>query len=225
MVLKGQILVEISAPIRSTQPANHKEEKRADGSSSLELRANLGGRVAFGVGEDCFRILFGIRYGPMIPTHRRLEYASGYIGLGMHRDAEDELRLIAENENKYPEALRLWVALYHETKEWLALINVAETLVGAEPDEEHGWISWAYALRELNRVKDAQEVLLQAEVLHGKSCAVLHYNLACYACLLEDPIEAKRRLATAFEMDADFKNSAKEDPDLEALRGELEGMD
>ncbi len=157
----------------------------------------------------------------MIPTRRRLEYASGYIGLGMHQEAADELKLIAEEEQESPEALRLWLALYHETKAWESLIAVAETLVGAEPDEEHGWISWAYALRELDRVNEAQEVLLQAEVLHGKSSAVLHYNLACYACLLGDHVDAKQRLATAFAMDAEFKSAASDDPDLEAMRHDL----
>jgi len=99
---------------------------------------------------------------------------------------------------------------------------VAKALAEAEPAEEHGWISWAYALRELERVKEAQEVLLRAEVLHGKSCAVLHYNLACYACLLGDKVDAKRRLATAVALDAEFKRSATEDPDLAAMRDDLE---
>lgn len=159
----------------------------------------------------------------MIPTHRRLEYASGYIGLGMHQDAADELRLIEEEARESPEVLRLWVSLYHQTEQWRSLIKVAEALAGAEPTEEQGWISWAFALRELDRVKEAQVVLWQAELQHGDSSAVLHYNLACYACLLGDKVDAKRRLATAVKMDAEFKSSALEDPDLEAMRDELEG--
>ena len=154
----------------------------------------------------------------MISTRRRLEYASGYIGLGMHQDAAAELGLIERNSS---EVLRHWVMLYHETKEWVALIKVAEALAGTDPDEEQGWVSWAYALRELDRVKEAQKVLLKAEVLHGESCAVLHYNLACYACLLGDQMDAKRRLATAIKMDAEFKNSALEDPDLAVMRGDV----
>lgn len=155
----------------------------------------------------------------MISTTRRLEYASGYMALGMHKDAAAELDLIAGEEKESAAVLRHWATLYHETKEWVALIKVATALAGTEPDEEHGWISWAYALRELDRVQEAQDVLLKAEVLHGDSCAVLHYNLACYACLLGDMVGAKRRLATAIKMDAEFKDSAKEDPDLVRMRG------
>ena len=157
----------------------------------------------------------------MISTRRRLEYASGYIGLGMHQDAAAELGLIERNSS---EVLRHWVMLYHETKEWVALIKVAEALAGTDPDEEQGWVSWAYALRELDRVKEAQEVLLKAEVLHGKSCAVLHYNLACYACQLGDMEEAIRRLSTACKMHTDFKASALDDPDLQPMWDDIATM-
>lgn len=142
----------------------------------------------------------------------------------MHQDAKAELSLIEEDAAKSVEVLRAWVTLYHETKQWVDLIKVAESLAATEPEEEHGWISWAYALRELDRVQEAQEVLLKAEVLHGESCAVLHYNLACYACLLGDQREGKRRLDTAFKLDAEFRDTAGDDPDLEAMRGELEGI-
>jgi Flp pilus assembly protein TadD len=157
----------------------------------------------------------------MVPTRRRLEYASGYMALGMHKDAADELGMIEGEATASTEVLRLWATLHHQTEQWKPLVKVAEALAGAEPDEEQGWISWAFALRELDRVKEAEEVLLKAEVLHGKSSAVLHYNLACYACLLGDSVDAKRRLATAVAMDAEFKISALEDPDLEAMRDDL----
>ena len=178
----------------------------------------------FVVGRDCLGGWFYFRCGGMISTRRRLEYASGYLGLGMHRDAAAELGLIEGEAAVSAEVLHLWVALHQETKQWVALIEAATALAEVDPEEEHGWISWAYALRELDRVREAQEVLLKAEGRHGKSCAVLHYNLACYACLLGDRVDAKRRLATAIAMDAEFKCSATEDPDLQAMRDDLESI-
>ena len=157
----------------------------------------------------------------MIPTHRRLEYASGYLALGMLKDAATELNLIEGDDAESAEALLLWVQLHHEAKQWNPLIKVAKAFAKVSPGEEQGWISWAYALRELQRVREAQEVLLQAEPLHGKTSAVLHYNLACYACLLGDREKAKRHLAKAFKMDAEFKESALEDPDLETMRDDI----
>ncbi len=158
----------------------------------------------------------------MIPTRRRIEYASGFLALGMVKDAAAELRAVAAADVDTPEVLHLWIALYHETKEWPRLVGVAERLAREAPELEQGWISWAYALRELEEVEAAQTVLREAEPRHGEASAVLHYNLACYACLLGDRDEARRRLATAVEMDADFAESAREDPDLAAMRDELE---
>lgn len=83
---------------------------------------------------------------------------------------------------------------------------------------ENSWIGWAYALRELEQVEEAREVLLKAEIRHGKASAVLHYNLACYDSLLGELASARARLATACRMDGRFKQAAKDDPDLRALR-------
>ncbi|MCF3650071.1 TPR end-of-group domain-containing protein [Synoicihabitans lomoniglobus] len=118
--------------------------------------------------------------------------------------------------------MRLRVELYHQSKQWRRLAMAGESLADLAPEEEQGWISWAYALRELERVADAQDVLWRAEPAHGKTSAVLHYNLACYACLLGDLKEAKRRLAMAVKMDDEFESSAWDDPDLAALRSDGE---
>lgn len=140
----------------------------------------------------------------------------------MLREAEVELAMIDGEAARSADVLRLRVELYHQSKQWKRLVTAAKALADLAPDEEQGWISWAYALRELERISEAQDVLLSAEPLHGKTSAVLHYNLACYACLLGDRKEAKRRLSVACEMDAAFKIGALEDPDLAAMRHDIE---
>ena len=157
----------------------------------------------------------------MIPTRRRLEYASGYLDLGMIKDAADELDMIEGKDAQSADVMRLRVALYHQSKQWDQLTHVAEVLATLVPNEEQGWISWAYALRELERVDQAQSVLLRAEPLHGETSAVLHYNLACYACLLGDKEEALKRLSLACELEDDFLSSALDDPDLESMQDEI----
>ena len=160
----------------------------------------------------------------MIPTRRRLEYASGYLMLGLLREAATELACIKGKEAQSAPVLRLRVDLYHQSKQWPQLARVAETLAQLVPKKDQGWISWAFALRELNRVEEAQEVLLSAELLHGKTSAVLHYNLACYACLLGHREDAMRRLIKACAMDAEFKLGALDDPDLEPLWDAISAM-
>ena len=97
------------------------------------------------------------------------------------------------------EVQELWVDVLMELKVWKRVVRMARTVTAKKPESERAWIAWAYALRELQQIEEAQEVLLRAEKLHGRKSGVLHYNLACYACLLGDQDEAERRLNEAIE--------------------------
>lgn len=160
----------------------------------------------------------------MISIRRHLEYANGFLELGMIQHARRELNAIPRNERTLPAVLSMRINLHMQARQWRTVIAVSRQLVRAEPSDDKGWISWAFALRELDRVREAKEILLQALPLHGKTCAVLHYNLACYECLLGNPIEAKRHLITATRKDKQWKDSALDDPDLKALWPEIAKM-
>lgn len=154
-----------------------------------------------------------------ISTDKRLAYARGYIALGMIKDAEAELNAIEESERGLLDEQRVRVDLHMEAKRWARVAVVAEAVVEFLPEDEQVWISWAYALRELQRVEKAQAVLLRAEEEHGHKSAILHYNLACYACLLNDLEEANRRLKRAIKLDKRFEEEWARDPDLKDLLG------
>ena len=159
-----------------------------------------------------------------IPTRRHLQYATGFIELGMFADAERELRAIAVNDQASAEVLTRWIDLHMHAKQWKEVISVSRQMVRIKPDDDKGWISWAFALRELNHFEEAREVLLKAMPLHGKTCDVLHYNLACYECLLGNISEAKRHFKTAARKDRQWKTEGITDPDLEALWPEIKLM-
>jgi len=155
--------------------------------------------------------------GGGISWQRRVQYSSGYLALGMLAEAAAELAAIDAADRERPEVLSARCDLFSETKDWPAMIEDGRRLASARPDHPHGWISWAFALREVQRIAEAQAVLHEAEPLHP-ACGVLHYNLACYACLLGDRTMAERRLRRALQIDASWKASALDDPDLAAMR-------
>lgn len=157
----------------------------------------------------------------MISTRRRLEYASGFIELGMLAAAAGELNKIIAADQTLPAVLMVRLDLLMETKDWATMVTLARRLTAVKPDEEKGWIYHAYALREQSRIAEAQTILLQAEPQHGATCGVLHYNLACYACMLGNKLEARRRLELAATLDKSWLKSAMDDPDLASMRGEL----
>jgi len=156
---------------------------------------------------------------PSIPASRRREYARGYLALGLTGLAAAELRALGDADLDDPETRSVLIDLEMERKSWPLVIDLARDYCERRPREEKGWISWAYALRELQRVAEARDVLLRAEPLHGKVSPLLHYNLACYFCVLGDHGEARRRLDSAIGMDSDYAELAKDDPDLADLLG------
>lgn len=161
----------------------------------------------------------------MISTTRRLEFASGYLALGMIIDASNELESIEGEDRLLPEVLTLRCDLYTQAKYWDLLLAVGRQLAWKDPKKPVGWISWGFALRELGRVEEARGVLLEAEPLHGAGCSLLHYNLACYYCLLGDHVEARKRVARACRMESSWKATALEDADLAAMWEDIAAMD
>ena len=142
----------------------------------------------------------------------------------MLRDATKELKSIGRTDQSLPPILTVWIDLHMHARNWEQVIKFSEKLVRTEAGDDKGWISWAFALRELNQIGEARAVLLRAVPLHGKTCDVLHYNLACYECLLGNLPEAKCYLKTAARKDKQWKIEAMDDPDLKALWPEIKLM-
>lgn len=135
----------------------------------------------------------------------------------MIKEAAEELEAIEGDARMSTEVMRVRVDLHMEAKQWDEVVAFAGQIAEGLPEDEQVWISWAYALRELQRIKEAEEVLLKAEKVHAHKSAILHYNLACYACLLGCLEEAGRRLKRAIKLDKRFEDEWAKDPDLKAL--------
>jgi hypothetical protein len=157
----------------------------------------------------------------VISTARRIEYAQGFLQLNLFKEAAAELSAVTGRDRFSTEMLAARVELHMATKEWLIVSKFARCLTERAPDEPHGWIAWAYATRRLVDVPAAEVILLEAEKHIGGTCALLHYNLACYRCVLGDHGMAEQRLVKACQMDAIWKTAAMNDEDLIRIRDRI----
>jgi len=155
--------------------------------------------------------------GGNIPTSRRLEYAQGYLELGLIGDAADELEAIDGEDRLSTPVLVVRCDLYMAAEQWDMVDAMAKAVTTRNPEIESVWIHWACAVRQLKGLEEAKATLLAAEPYHGKACAILHYNLGCYLSVLGDQVEARRRVGIACKMDESFKEMALDDPDLKGL--------
>jgi tetratricopeptide (TPR) repeat protein len=147
---------------------------------------------------------------------RHLTAAQGYVELGMHCDAEAELEEIEPEVRHVPEVLQVRVDIYHALKKWDLLQPVAKKLALFDPQNSQWWISWAYATRRVDSIEAARLILVNAlEAISNE--AMIHFNLACYECLLGNVEEARSRLTKAITLDSELRLMALQEKDLEPL--------
>ena len=154
------------------------------------------------------------------PHSHHVQAASGWLGLGACADARKELALIPLHLQDHPDVLEVRWEIFARENNWKDAVQVAEQLVACAPDRPSGWLHQAYAVRRVpgGGLAMARDVLLTAEKLFPKE-PTIPYNLACYACQLEQIDDAVRWLerAVAVGGKAPIKQLALADDDLKPL--------
>ena len=149
-------------------------------------------------------------------NQKRLNAAQGYVELGMFIEANDQIEDIDPFCRCVPQVLATRLAIYNGTQKWELARVVAKRLTEFNSGHSQWFISLAYATRRAESIEAARTILLQALNKHPKD-AIIHYNLACYECQLDDMPAARRYLKRAFEIEQTCRAMALDDPDLEPL--------
>jgi tetratricopeptide (TPR) repeat protein len=144
----------------------------------------------------------------------------GYIELGMHEEATEELEKITPGVRHRPEVLLARVLIYQKTERWAAMAAVAAQLVDSAPENPGHFSALAYATRRADSIDRAREILLRAVALHPADAEV-QFNLARYEAQLGNLPLARSYLAVAFRVEPELRASALADPDLKPLWAEL----
>jgi len=152
----------------------------------------------------------------MIRTETRLQYANGYLDLGMTKEAAQELDAVEDKEHLPGEYLTVRIRLHLGTRKWKQMELASQRLAELEPKNPYGWVNWAYALRERNRIKEAMSVA-EAGLEFVPEEAVLWFNFACYCSLMGEVEEASLHLDEAVRLDKAFEAEAVDDADLDNL--------
>ena len=152
-----------------------------------------------------------------LQTLRALQYAEGYLALGMKREAAEALDEIASGEENALPALAMRAAVFHELADWPRAAEAATPLCERSPNDAGHWIQRAYAVRRARTLEEARVVLLEAMERHPEE-SIIRFNLACYEAQLGRLDEARAFLAQACRLNPNCAELAKTDPDLEPLR-------
>jgi tetratricopeptide (TPR) repeat protein len=159
------------------------------------------------------------------PDVHHLRAALGWLELGNHVEAGEELARISPARLEHPDVLELRWAVCAEGRSWAAAAEVGGKLVAAAPDRVSGWVHRAFAERRRpgGGLQQAQALLLPAlERFPAES--IVPYNLACYAAQMGRLDDAWSWLQRAMSIEKDpqvIRERALADPDLEPLWARL----
>ena len=157
------------------------------------------------------------------PDSHHLLAAWGWVELGNHEAANEELKRISPAFMVHPDVLEIRWLVCEQAEMWDVCLELACALITLAPQNPHGWTFRAAALHQLKRTVEARDTLLEVVTKFPKDLA-LRYDLACYECGLGHLKEAAAWLKKAVDLDAahDLVLRARQDPKLELLWMDLE---
>jgi Flp pilus assembly protein TadD len=144
--------------------------------------------------------------------------ACGYAELGMTRQSIAELNELEQPYQSRPEVLQLRLHHLMRAQRWASALRISQKLCRAAPDCSAGYLHAGFCLHELGKTAEAKQLLLKGPAALLKE-PIYYYNMGCYDALLGNVRDARINLETSFRMDSSFRELAKKDPDLEAVKG------
>src|SRR5437016_1324263 len=117
-----------------------------------------------------------------------LQAAIGWLELGRHIEANEELENITTHLRAHPDVLKVRWRIYAKAERWDAHLEITRALTDMEPDEPGGWID-AQSLHWLNRTQEVYDALASVAGRFPDQTTVF-YHLAVYSCHLRRLREA-----------------------------------
>jgi len=152
-----------------------------------------------------------------------LQAAEGWLELGNHLEANEELEQIKPELRSHPDVLELRWHIYRRAKKWEACADIAGAIIRLAPDRADAWIHRSFALHELKRTQEAYDQLLRVADRYPKLWTI-PYNLACYCAQLGRLEECQSWFKRAMAIDEHtVRREAIDDPDLKPLWDSMSG--
>lgn len=89
------------------------------------------------------------------PASLHLRAAQGWLELGNHAEAKQELERIAPDLRAHPAVLEVRWEICAKAKQWDVALEIASSLVRVVPDHPLGWVHRFFCLHELERTAEA----------------------------------------------------------------------
>jgi tetratricopeptide (TPR) repeat protein len=136
------------------------------------------------------------------PDTDHLGAARGWLDLGNHLEATEELEKIAPRFRSHPDVLQVSWLVCSKAENWPRCLEIATTLTKLVPERRFGWLHRAVSLDKLQRTTEAWFVIIEAVNRFGPS-STFAFHLACFCARLGKTDEAAKFVARAIELSED----------------------
>src|SRR5262245_61473213 len=133
------------------------------------------------------------------PDAIHLQAAIGWLELGNHLEANEELEKIQPSLRAHPLVLRVRWDVYAKAKRWASAQEISRELTEALPDNAEAWLVHANSYYFAGDYQAAYDIA-KAKVENFPNDWKLHYDLACYCCRVGKLGEARGYLHRATDL-------------------------
>ena len=147
--------------------------------------------------------------------------AQGYLELELWPEALERANALLERDALVGAALAVKGEVYRNQDRWDDGAEVFERLTGVEPKSVHAWVMLGWCRKRgghLDLALEAMEKLLEEKPAEGIGL----YNLACYCSLDGQRERALVLLDQAIDREAEFREHARTESDLDPIREDPE---
>jgi len=146
-----------------------------------------------------------------------LQFAVGYLNLGLPDEALQELDILRPAFRNSPEVLSLRTQIHLLRSEWVCAAELAESGRTAYPELPDFFIQQALAYEQLGQPARAIEIWKAAppEIRRSGFC---HYNMARCEARLGNLTSAQRHALQAMKLEPSLKPAVRTDPLLCGLQ-------
>jgi tetratricopeptide (TPR) repeat protein len=152
---------------------------------------------------------------------RQLDEAEGYLLLKLPRRTLEILERRSDWATMQFEASFLMGEALRSLERYREALKPLEVAAALRPSRSDVAIALGWCYKRTHRLAQAIDALERAE-RYNPNEPLLHYNLACYWTLADNPSKALDELAAALDLDPDLRAKINDEADFDRLRGNPE---
>lgn len=143
--------------------------------------------------------------------------AEGYLELNMPESAVEVLNRLGDSDVLGARGLYLLGESLRSMERYCEALVPLSKVAALAPEDPHVSLAIAWCYKRVGRLEHAIDSMERA-LEYSSTCAILHYNLACYLSIGQRVRRSLRHLSRALTLDPALRDLVDDEPDFDPIR-------